>query len=97
MLVAVLAFQSYGYTLPASWAPPAAHVAGRASFLTMADGSPLRVGVLAIQGGFAEHIEAIKRQSGVEAIEVCECIASCLLLIHSTLPTPRAHLHARLR
>lgn len=34
-----------------------------------ADGS-LKVGVLAIQGGFAEHMQALSRQSGVEAVEV---------------------------
>merc|ERR1719460_2353657 len=28
------------------------------------------VGVLAIQGGFAEHMTALKRQSGIDAIEV---------------------------
>ena len=30
----------------------------------------LTVGVLAIQGGFAEHMQALERQSGVTAIEV---------------------------
>jgi len=32
--------------------------------------SPLRVGVLAIQGGFAEHMQALARHSGVEGVEV---------------------------
>merc|ERR1719460_236354 len=35
-----------------------------------ADAAPLKVGVLAIQGGFAEHMQALGRQSGVEAVEV---------------------------
>ena len=34
-----------------------------------ADGS-LKVGVLAIQGGFAEHMQALERQTGVEGVEV---------------------------
>ena len=32
--------------------------------------APLTVGVLAIQGGFAEHVQALERHSNVEAVEV---------------------------
>jgi len=56
------------YTLPA--VPRSTAGAGRCTFPVMADGSPFNVGVLAIQGGFSEHMDAIRRQSGVEAIEV---------------------------
>ena len=56
----------HGYTLPARPAAPMA----RCSLPVMADGSPYKVGVLAIQGGFAEHVDALERQSGVEALEV---------------------------
>ena len=56
-----------GYTLPSA-APRTA--VGRCSMPVMADGSPLNVGVLAIQGGFAEHMEALRRQEGVDAVEV---------------------------
>ena len=44
--------------------------ARHAPAMMAADSSPLTVGVLAIQGGFEEHVLALKRQSGVEAVEV---------------------------
>ena len=56
------------YTIPA--APRTFASAPRCNFPVMADGSSFNVGVLAIQGGFSEHMDAIRRQSGVEAIEV---------------------------
>ncbi|KAL1511616.1 hypothetical protein AB1Y20_006409 [Prymnesium parvum] len=56
------------YTLPA--AAPSRAVPARCSIPLMAEGSPFRVGVLAIQGGFAEHIAAVKRQGGVSVAEV---------------------------
>ena len=56
------------YTIPA--APRTFASAPRCNFPVMADGSSFNVGVLAIQVGFSEHMDAIRRQSGVEAIEV---------------------------
>jgi hypothetical protein len=44
--------------------------AARHVCMSAADAAPLKVGVLAIQGGFAEHMAALERQSGVEAVEV---------------------------
>jgi len=43
---------------------------GRCDIRASATGAPLKVGVLAIQGGFAEHMQALARQSGVEGMEV---------------------------
>ena len=58
---------SSGYTLPSA-APRAP--SARAALPLMAESAPLKVGVLAIQGGFAEHMEALRRQGGVDAFEV---------------------------
>ena len=44
--------------------------AARHPQVCMAADGTLKVGVLAIQGGFAEHMQALGRQTGVEAVEV---------------------------
>ena len=57
------------YTLTSA---PRAPVAARAALSPQmaAGAADLRVGVLAIQGGFVEHMDALGRQSGVVATEV---------------------------
>merc|ERR1719163_1942058 len=50
--------------------PAATHLSTRHSDLFMSADVPLKVGVLAIQGGFAEHMQALERHSGVEGVEV---------------------------
>jgi len=50
--------------------PSAPHSASRCAAPMMADGAPLRVGVLAIQGAFSEHVDALRRQDGVVPSEV---------------------------
>jgi pyridoxal 5'-phosphate synthase pdxS subunit len=55
-----------GYTM----GPAATHLSTRHSDLFMSADVPLKVGVLAIQGGFAEHMQALERHSNVEAVEV---------------------------
>jgi len=67
-MLALTLLSAHGFSLPSI-----AHHAGGARRLatppTMAEGD-FTVGVLAIQGGFAEHMDALRRQSGVEALEV---------------------------
>ena len=55
---------THAYTIAAS-----ARASRHAAPCMSADGK-YTVGVLAIQGGFAEHMQALERQSGVEAVEV---------------------------
>lgn len=57
------------YTLPAAAPTFSAPLASRSAVPTMADGD-FTVGVLAIQGAFSEHMDALARQSGVAALEV---------------------------
>jgi len=57
---------SSGYAL----GPAPINVNMRYSDICMSAASPLKVGVLATQGGFAEHIQALERHSNVEAVEV---------------------------
>ena len=45
-------------------------VAARHPQVCMAADGTIKVGVLAIQGGFAEHMQALGRQTGVEGVEV---------------------------
>ena len=69
MLVGVclaLATGAHAYSVGSIPAAAARH----APACMAADSSPLTVGVLAIQGGFEEHVLALKRQTGVEAVEV---------------------------
>jgi len=70
---AIVAFSSLAgaYSVVPSF--PATHhatAAARCAALYASAEAPLTVGVLAIQGGFAEHIQALERHSNVEAIEV---------------------------
>ena len=64
-----LLFSPQSYTLTSA---PRAPVAARAALSPQmaAGAADLRVGVLAIQGGFVEHMDALGRQSGVVATEV---------------------------
>ena len=65
-VTAFLAASADAYSIGFS---PNAAAALRSTTLCMAAGD-LKVGVLAIQGGFAEHVQALERQTGVEAVEV---------------------------
>ena len=56
MLAVAIALPAY--TLP-TISPRAASSVTRCALPAMADGSPYTVGVLAIQGGFAEHMDAL--------------------------------------
>jgi len=64
-----LSFAVHSYTLPAVQPAVQTCLASRCALPVMADGD-LTVGVLAIQGAFTEHMDALRRQSGVEALEV---------------------------
>ena len=66
-MIAIAFTSVQSYTLPAVARPAAP--ACRSAVPAMAEGS-FTVGVLAIQGGFAEHVQALERQDGVEAMEV---------------------------
>ena len=65
-LVLVAACQAYTLGPAASRAAPAP----RRCSLVASEDAPTKVGVLAIQGGFAEHMQALSRYSGVEGVEV---------------------------
>ena len=61
------------YLHPYSTHPFAMHhasAAARCATLHASALAPLTVGVLAIQGSFAEHMQALERHSNVKAIEV---------------------------
>ena len=64
-----LSFAVQSYTLPAVQPAFQSPLISRCALPTMADGD-YTVGVLAIQGAFTEHMDALRRQSGVEALEV---------------------------
>jgi len=63
----VLAPAVAAYSIAPGVATPAA-VSRSAIQMSAAD--PMKVGVLAIQGGFAEHMQALSRYEGVEGVEV---------------------------
>ena len=56
------------YTIAPAARPAAA--AARCAAVHASAGAPFKVGVLAIQGGFAEHMQALARYKGVEGVEV---------------------------
>ena len=61
----------YLLTSALAFSPAARHAAVTTSNArAMSPAMDITVGVLAIQGGFAEHMQALERQSGVTAIEV---------------------------
>ena len=69
--LATLAACAHAYTLPAASARGASSSpAARCALPPRMAAGDYNVGVLAIQGGFAEHMQALERQSGVTATEV---------------------------
>jgi len=72
MLMRVLALAAVVQTAAYTLGPASARSAsvGRCAAIRAAAGEPIKVGVLAIQGGFAEHMAALSRYEGVEGYEV---------------------------
>jgi len=67
--LAISSIFSSSYAVGAPTYMPQA-TARTAAVFAMAEEAPMKVGVLAIQGGFAEHMQALERHSNVEGVEV---------------------------
>mmetsp|Transcript_21406 Transcript_21406/g.43322 ORF Transcript_21406/g.43322 Transcript_21406/m.43322 type:complete len:577 (-) Transcript_21406:279-2009(-) len=68
-MILAVSLAVHSYTLPAVHPAFQSPAFSRCALPAMAEGD-FTVGVLAIQGAFTEHMDALRRQSGVEALEV---------------------------